>query len=409
MTWSTGTASRTSHPDKCSGHTNSIPDLHRSPRSGPHTGGRHTRSFCRELECPLEGGTYTDHTGTDLGRSRVDRRFLDTSSCCCPQRESRREGAHTFYLPTPLYSHICHSYTVRDLSRSRRCTCRMWGCSFSHHTHRCLRECRPSLQRGPRHNSYTPHRHMCLCCYRFCRLEMYICVCFPMDSCRTGIHICLHANQQHSNSFHSNTGHGLHTPLRCLHPSTRCHRTHRTVLLSGPCCPRCDISSCRSYKCLCWSRRLLEGFCRALCFSCLRGCSLPGTGRPHRTSLRHTHTSHSRSSLGHCRFSHYGWHRPSHGIRSEAHKTFLDLWLGRCRCHSHMCLSRCTLYHQECGSGGWRLLRTTYTRLPPPGSPIVTQCPPQYRAVLQVTTQAWTAPKPLCACLNPTSDSGKVA
>lgn len=250
MTWQTGTAFRTSRPHRCSGRTNSIHDLRRPPRSGSHTAGRRTHSFYHELDCPLEGGTYTDHTGTDLVRSRADWRFLDTSSDCSLQTWSRREGARTSGLTTPLYSHTCHSYTVHDLSRSRRCTCRMWGCSSSHHTHRCLRVCHPSLQKGPRRNSYTHHKHTSLCCCRFCRLEMYICVCFPMGSCRTGIHICLHANQQHSSSFHSNIGHGLHTLLRCPHPSTRCHHTRRTVPLSDLCRPHCDTDSCHNYKCL---------------------------------------------------------------------------------------------------------------------------------------------------------------
>lgn len=35
-----------------------------------------------------------------------------------------------------------------------------------------------------------------------------------MGSCHTGTHICLHANQQHSNSFHSNIGHALEADHR---------------------------------------------------------------------------------------------------------------------------------------------------------------------------------------------------
>lgn len=31
-----------------------------------HTGGRHTRSFCRGCGCPQVGGRYTVHKGTDL-------------------------------------------------------------------------------------------------------------------------------------------------------------------------------------------------------------------------------------------------------------------------------------------------------------------------------------------------------
>lgn len=49
---------------------------------------------------------------------------------------------------------------------------------------------------------------------------------------------------------------------------------------------------------LCWSTPPPVGSCTALCSSCRIVHTPPGTGRPLRTSLRHTRRSHSRSSRG---------------------------------------------------------------------------------------------------------------
>lgn len=61
--------------------------------------------------------TGADRKARYLVRSRADWTFLDTSSDCSPETQSRTEDAHTFSLPTPPCSHTCHSYTGRDLPR----------------------------------------------------------------------------------------------------------------------------------------------------------------------------------------------------------------------------------------------------------------------------------------------------
>lgn len=51
---------------------------------------------------------------------------------------------------------------VLHLNRNHPSICRTWHGSFSRHTRRTLRECRPSLLRDPHHSKYTRHIHMCL-------------------------------------------------------------------------------------------------------------------------------------------------------------------------------------------------------------------------------------------------------
>lgn len=61
-----------------------------------------------------------------------------------------------------------------------------------------------------------------LCCCRFCHLETCIFACFPTGWCHTGIHICLHANWQHSNSFHNNIGHVLKEKQTNIYATREC-------------------------------------------------------------------------------------------------------------------------------------------------------------------------------------------